>query len=191
LALVDSTSFMLIAVVVDKTTHGKKTYRHVKHPYHYGLHALLERYCGWLGLRRERGDVMAEARGKREDRAVKEAYQEAHQCGTAYLDSSDCQRTVTSRELKLKPKHQNIAGLQLADLLANPVTRDVLVAHRRLADRGGSFADRLCGVIAKKYKLSNLLWLCEGLRARVARLKMEKGRLPGPSMLALLGPSTS
>ncbi len=150
-AFIESASCTVIAVVIDKATHSKKTYRHLRHPYHYCLQALLERYCGLLNLKGWTGDVVAESRGKTEDRALKEAYTSVHQWGTSYLKSADAQKALTTREIKLKPKGQNIAGLQLADLLANPLTRDVLVLYRRLEDRGGPFADRVATAALKKY----------------------------------------
>ena len=149
--LIGATTFRVVAVVIDKATHARKTYRHLRHPYHYCLQALLERYCGWLNFGNFAGDVMAESRGKVEDRALKEAYQSVHQRGIRYLKRADAQCALTSREIKLKPKNENIAGLQVADLLANPITRDVLVAYDRLTDRGGAFADRVAGVVAEKY----------------------------------------
>ena len=153
---IESMSLRIIAVVIDKASHAKKTYRHLRHPYHYCLQALLERYCGLLNMKGWAGDVVAESRGKTEDRALKETYTAVHQWGTSYLASSDAQKALTSRELKLKPKNQNIAGLQLADLLANPLTRDVLVAYGRAEDRGGHFANRISDAVAGKY--NRQLW---------------------------------
>lgn len=151
LGLIKATPFTAFAVVVDKVEHAPKLYRLLKHPYHWTVLALLERYCGWLRYFNRRGDVLAESRGKAEDQAFREAY--AHFCehGEQYLSREDVEATLTSREAKLAKKAANVAGLQLADLLAHPLTRDVLVAYGRIANRGGPFADQIAAISEMKY----------------------------------------
>lgn len=151
IGVIQAAQFRLIAVVIDKVEHGKKKYRRLKHPYHYCMQAILERYCGWLRLTGNRGDVMAESRGAKEDRALKEAYEAVYNRGTYYLLRDDAQKTLTSKHAKIKPKVLNICGLQLADLLAHPITRDVLLAYGRIPDRGSSFADRISEIVYSKY----------------------------------------
>jgi len=53
---------------------------------------------------------------------------------------------LTSRQLKVKPKGNNIAGLQLADLIAHPSYRATLLRRNRQplpANFGGQIADIL------------------------------------------------
>ena len=59
LALINAADFTAFAVVIDKYEHAPKQYRTLKHPYHWTVLALLERYCGWLKFIRQSGDVMA------------------------------------------------------------------------------------------------------------------------------------
>lgn len=151
LELIARSSFKVIAVVIDKVEHGSKTYRSLVHPYHYGLHAMLERYCGRLAMFGHQGDVMAEGRGGAEDRELKRAYREAYFAGTRYMEKGKAQKALTSRELKLKPKEANVAGLQLADLLAHPLTREVLIDYGRMEDRRHPFAVELARAIEPKY----------------------------------------
>ena len=40
-SLIANVDYTLLAVTIDKSQHGKKTYRNLRHPYHYCLHALL------------------------------------------------------------------------------------------------------------------------------------------------------
>lgn len=115
------------------------------------MQAILERYCGWLEFSNNRGDVMAESRGAREDRALKEAYEAVCNRGTPYLSRDTTQKTLTSKHAKIKPKVLNVGGLQLADLLAHPITRDVLVAYKRIPERGSAFADKVSQVVEPKY----------------------------------------
>lgn len=151
LGLISATDFRIIAVSLDKATHFPKTYRRMRHPYHYALLALLERYCLFLDMVCMRGDVMAESRGAKEDRSLKESYSGTFKSGGYYLPKSKIDRTLTSGEIKIKKKEANIAGLQLADLLAHPLTRDVLFAYGRQGSRGGPFADKIAQVVRPKY----------------------------------------
>ena len=112
---------------------------------------MLERYCGLLGFLGAVGDVLVEARGKTEDMTLKEEFRSIWEHGTFYKSNSQTQKTLTSRELKIKPKNLNIAGLQVADILAHPVKRDVLLDRERIDSLGGVFADRIIKVAKAKY----------------------------------------
>jgi hypothetical protein len=78
-------------------------------------------------------------------------YQHVYHHGDTYLKASQMKRSMTSREMKFKKKAANVSGLQLADLLAHPITRDVLKAYRRCEDHGGPFAQRIAQLIEPKY----------------------------------------
>ena len=67
------------------------------------------------------------------------------------MSNGQTQKTLTSKELKIKPKAFNVAGLQVADILAHPVTRDVLLDRGRVDSLGGAFADRIIKVAKAKY----------------------------------------
>ena len=149
--LVDTAPITIFGVVNDKFSHGSRGYRNLTHAYHYCLAAMLERYCGLLGFLGAVGDVLVEARGKKEDMTLKEEFRSIWENGTFYMSSSQTQKTLTSRELKIKPKGLNIAGLQVADILAHPVKRDVLLDRGRVDSLGGAFADRIIKVAKAKY----------------------------------------
>lgn len=151
LQTINDIPFKLLTVVIDKVSHGACGYRNLEHPYHYSLLAMLERYCGRLKVINQRGDVMAESRGGTEDKALRQAYDNFYTYGDTYLPASLMKRTMTSSEIKIKNKAANIAGLQLADLLAHTVTRDVLKAYGRCSDLGGPFANRVMEIVRPKY----------------------------------------
>jgi Protein of unknown function (DUF3800) len=127
---VGTARFRMACVTLDKKVHQEKRYRELFHPYHYCLAALLERYAGWLEHVGARGDVMAEARGKSEDRLLSEAFEATIMTGTRFHSAERFQKVLTSRKLKLKKKHHNIAGLQLADLLVYPLRREMILEQR-------------------------------------------------------------
>lgn len=151
LALIEDTTFVVFSLVLDKLTHGAATYRRLRHPYHFALLGLLERYCGRLAYRGRRGRVIAEARGGVEDRELQNAYDSFRSRGTKYLDAFRAQATLASRTIDIKPKRSNVAGLQLADLLAHPLKREVLRTYGRSTQPVDPFSARLCPLVEPKY----------------------------------------
>lgn len=142
--------YVVITVVIDKKSHRERYEASAFHPYHYCLAAMLERYCGFLNFYNAKGDVLAESRQGKEDRELMAAYQKTRETGTFYRDRHFFQKVLTSQELKIKPKTANIAGLQLADLLAYPSKQEILVAEKRIDDEG-VFGKQICRVIQGKY----------------------------------------
>lgn len=148
LKLIEDTKFIVYGVVVDKQTHDAAYYRELRDGYHYAMLGLLERYCGRLRLHKCEGDVMAESRGGAEDRALRDAFRDLATNGRRYFRA---ERTLlTSKEIKLKDKKANIAGLQLADLLARDVKRDVLHSLG-LCGAPTGFAAEITALIIAKY----------------------------------------
>ncbi len=143
--------YLLITVVIDKKAHIERYGGAAYHPYHYCLAALLERYCGFLNRSNAQGDVMAESRGGTEDRQLKTVYRRLYEGGTYFHDAEFFQRVLTSNEIKLKPKSANIAGLQVADLLAYPCKQEILIAEGRIEDPGEVFSKEISRFIAGKY----------------------------------------
>jgi hypothetical protein len=137
-------------VVIDKKE-LKLQYPTPAHPYHLGLGFMLQRYCGFLNHTNRRGDVMAESRGGHEDRLLKDSYAWVYQRGLfGRTDATFFQQALTSKELKVKPKSFNIAGLQLADLLANPLRKAVLIEERKVQGSLAPFATRILEAVNDK-----------------------------------------
>jgi hypothetical protein len=61
---------------------------------------------------------------------------------------------LTSKEIKIKRKSDNIAGLQLADMFAHPLTREVLLRHGRIdkSEVAGAFEREIITLAQAKYK---------------------------------------
>lgn len=151
LTLVREARFTLVAVVIDKQEHLEKYGESAWHPYHYCLTALLERYCGYLGMINKKGDVLAESRGKTADSQLKEAYKRIYGSGVFYHPASWFQQALTSHEIKLKPKFKNIAGLQLADIVAHPVKQQILLEKGCIQQVKAGFGGELCQVLEAKF----------------------------------------
>ena len=74
---------------------------------------------------------MAESRGGKEDIRLKRSYERVFKEGTEYVDSQMFEKYLSSRQLKVKQKSNNIAGLQVADLIAHPSFRATLARKNR------------------------------------------------------------
>jgi len=133
LGLMRTLEYKVITVVIDKHEHLQR-YKVWHHdPYHYCQEVLLERYVLWLEKEGAVGDVMAESRGGHEDRRLKESFNRIWREGTRYVSEKLCSAHLTSQQLKVKTKANNIAGLQLADLTAHPSFRFILCRRQKTA----------------------------------------------------------
>ncbi len=102
---------------------------------------------------------MAESRGRTFDEELKKAYRETYRQGTflGYADAAQVRKTLTSKEIKLKPKASNIPGLQLADVLAAVVKADVLAEFGILPAPQG-FSGALSQVLRSRGKYNRHLY---------------------------------
>jgi len=94
---------------------------------------------------------MAESRGGKEDRRLKLSFRRLWEKGTDYVSFKLFQSVFTSRELKVKPKANNIAGLQLADLLAHPSRNEILRENGLLTKPLAPFAQQVIAILQRKY----------------------------------------
>ena len=129
LGLLNDLDYVVITVVIDKLEHQTRYQAWRFDPYHYCLTVLVERYVLWLQSKNARGDVMAESRGGREDRRLKDSFERVVEQGSDFIRPDVFATCLTSRQLKVKSKSNNIAGLQLADLIAYPSYRAALARH--------------------------------------------------------------
>lgn len=74
LSFFEEQDYIIIMVVIDKKAHVMRYGMAAFHPYHYCLALMLERYCGFLHFISAQGDVLAESRGGKEDKQLKEEY---------------------------------------------------------------------------------------------------------------------
>ena len=151
LGVIEAASFRIVAVVIDKHELRRSFGKDAAHPYHLGLGFLLQRYAGYLNHINRVGDVMGESRGGAEDRLLKESYTRVFERGAWVAKAHSFHSALTSRELKLRPKGANIAGLQLADLLGHPVKHWVLRENGHLSEQLAPFAERLLNVVEAKF----------------------------------------
>ena len=140
-----------MTVVIDKAEHLSRYQVWRYDPYHYCLEVLIERYVLWLRRRNQTGDVMAEVRGGKHDRRLERSFTHLHKTGSSFVKQMHFERHLTSASLKMKPKSANVAGLQIADLLAHPSAGYIRhIIHTAPAPSG--FAARITQIlIDQKY----------------------------------------
>jgi len=151
LELLSYWNYVVITVCIDKKKH-KETYSTWRfEPYHYCLAVLLERFAFFLDQNGSKGDVIAESRGGREDTRLKDSFERLWMNGTEYIDPKIFQGALNSRQLKVKLKSNNIAGLQLADLIAHS-SRDEILAEQGIINRNFTpFASQIISILQSKY----------------------------------------
>ena len=133
----------VITVVLDKETYRRSGQSAAGiRPYSYCLNTLTERYGQWLNRVGGIGNVMAESRGKNEDRDLKEDFQRFMTGADNPPAVGENLRSVSSSQVQLNLKADNIAGLQLADLLAYPGRKGVLLENGRPMDNPTSPSTR-------------------------------------------------
>jgi hypothetical protein len=121
--------YFVVTVCLDKKRH-KETYSIWQYdPYHYCLAMILERYALFLMRKGAVGDAMAESRGGKADMRLKESFRKLMNRGSDYIGSEILKQVLTSKELKVKLKQNNISGLQIADLVAHPSRSEILNGH--------------------------------------------------------------
>ena len=118
-----SWDYRVFSVMIDQIEHKRKYITWLYDPYHYCLKVLLERYILWLKSISGVGDVLAESRGGKADIRLKDSYSRLYESGSEFIPREHFHGSLTSKELKVKPKVNNLSGLQLADLIAYPSYR--------------------------------------------------------------------
>jgi hypothetical protein len=161
LKVIGRATFRMVCVVIDKRTHSEK-YTSPFHPYHHCLAAMLDRYSGWLGYKNAVGDVMAESRGNEEDLQLMQAYLRVFEGGTLLFGHEHHQRVLTSKEIKVRRKAANIAGLQLADIIAYPVKQACLLEKGLIADPGDVFGKEIVKAVENKFNVHEGLGKVQG-----------------------------
>jgi len=151
LASLENWEYTVISVCLDKKMHREiyKVWRY--DPYHYCLALLLERYTFFLERNKAQGDVMAESRGGKEDMRLKRSFAGLCIEGTNYVGPDRFDLVLTSKQLKVKPKSNNISGLQLADVVAHPSRNEMLQENSLLDKPIAPFALKVIEILQGKY----------------------------------------
>jgi len=149
--LMQDADYTVVAVAIDKLELRNAYGESAGHPYHLSMGFMLQRYVGFLNHVNRVGDVMAETRGKKEDRLLEESYTRTYERGAWMVRADSFQSALTSSRLKLKTKQANIAGLQLADVLAQPARQFILREYNMVNPELSKFTGRAIAVLESKF----------------------------------------
>lgn len=122
--LIDSWDFKIIACAIKLIDHIAQHGQNALDPYMYSLDVVVERFCKELNNTTDSGFICAEMRNPGLDRDLRTAWEKIRREGTAFAPAAEIDEKIV--HLTLKDKKPNIAGMQLADLIATPVGRGVL-----------------------------------------------------------------
>lgn len=122
--LIESLDITILACAIKKEEHFDKYRIAAVDPYHLSLNILVERFCFMVGAKGPKGKIIAEARDAILDRQLELAWLNSKISGTQYLKAVDINARIEM--LSLKTKQDNIAGLEIADIIITPIARAVL-----------------------------------------------------------------
>lgn len=134
-SLLMNINFQIIAIVIDKEEMKRRYGNFADDPYHYSFKLLIENFVSFLNRYRGIGKVHAESRSPKLDRQLNAYLADIHTNGTFYSGCSNIgrqnyspltiQKVILSKNIKFFNKKDvvkyKINGLEIADLLCNPV----------------------------------------------------------------------
>lgn len=123
-ALMARLDYTVVACAVRKDAHLGRYGVAALDPYMLSLDVLVERFCFEIGKVSAGGMIIAERRDPTLDRQIELAWLNLKIQGTRYIKAIHVDDRIAS--LNLRRKTDNIAGLQLADLVVSPIGRHVL-----------------------------------------------------------------
>lgn len=120
--------YQVVACAIRKDHHLSRYGDDALDPYMLSLNVLVERFCMEIGNQPSGGLIMVEARGHPLDAQLQLAWARLQVTGTQFMRAAQIKRRIAG--LNIHPKSENIAGLQLADLVVSPIGRHVLGKKR-------------------------------------------------------------
>ena len=117
--LLESAPYTVVSAGIDKKLH-RRHYTEPDHPYHYLLKVLLERFVMYLACEQATGDVIVESRGKKDDTRLKLEYERFYKSGNEHVPRQAVERRLVKTLTMVEREGHNVAGLQVADMLAFP-----------------------------------------------------------------------
>jgi hypothetical protein len=122
--LISKLDITVLACAIKKELHTDKYGVDAIDPYHLSMNILIERFCFAIGHDGIRGQIIAEARETTLDRQLNLAWQNVKTSGTKFMRAIEINRRICS--LDLRTKQDNLAGLEIADIIVTPIARHLL-----------------------------------------------------------------
>jgi len=116
--------YTVVACAIHKREHLSRYGVAALDPYLLSLDVLVERFCYDISNERDGGVIIAEKRDPTLDRQLDLAWLNLKIQGTRFVQAHQVDERISG--LNLRAKRDNVAGLQLADLVVSPIGRHVL-----------------------------------------------------------------
>ena len=116
--------YAVVACAIRKDKHLARYGVAALDPYMLSLDVLVERFCFDIGNARGGGVIIAGRRDPTLDRQLDLAWLNLKIQGTRFMQAKTIDERIVG--LNLRAKADNLAGLQLADLVVSPIGRHVL-----------------------------------------------------------------
>ncbi len=129
--LISTSNYEIVSSAIDKAKYIKRYGRLSDDVYEIALSFIVERSVFSLDAKNETNkklNIVIERRGKKEDKKLSEHFQTLCARGTGYVIPARLE--MYEINISFKFKSDDIAGLQLADLIAYPIARHVLDPNR-------------------------------------------------------------
>lgn len=123
-SLVRDLDYTVVACAIRKNDHFRHYGAAAIDLYRISLHKLSELFCDEIGEVRNGGVIVAESRDATLDQDLKYTWSSLRRPGAGYSGAEMIRDRI--RSLDLCAKKENIAGLQLADLVVSPIGRHIL-----------------------------------------------------------------
>ncbi len=150
-SILSEIDFRICSVTIDKRAHKERYGNAALHPYHYCFNLIVAGYVRFLENNSGRGDILAESRGKREDRLLDRTFTSFYTQGNQRYSSERIQKSILSKSIKLKTKEHGLVGLMLADLLALTVKLDILIEDGAINALHPNFIKEISDRIRDRY----------------------------------------
>ena len=119
--LVNGLDISVMACAIHKEKHRRRYGPSAWDPYEYALMVLVERLCLEFGDVRNGASIVAEQRSPELDVSFNDTWNDLTKRGTVYITSRTINHRISSCDLE--PKSNNVAGLELADLVVSRIGR--------------------------------------------------------------------
>jgi len=150
LNLLSSMKAIIITVVLDKFKHRLKYRDYAYEPYGWCLNILMQKYTVFLKRINSIGDIIIESRGKKEDQVTKKIHTDIYQNGCIHYKADRYQQCLSSKEIKLSIKKDNVFGLQVADITGAAIQRKMLYEKGYKNSFPGTFNEQMYKAIEHK-----------------------------------------
>ena len=120
LSAINLLDYAVITAVINKQEMMAQHHWNEQHPYHYLMGIIVEKYVQWLERKNSTGDIMPEERKGKKDLQLQAEFDRVRLHGTEYVGADRIRTRLPASKLKFRCKRDNIAGLQLCDLIAHP-----------------------------------------------------------------------